>query len=432
MARHRQDIRRIVSAALVAADARTAVRGRLSRRGDELLVDGIVLPRVPGRGVLLAGAGKAAVPMAQEAAHIAGELLAGGVVIGPSGDVKMPGVLLLPGAHPLPDERSLAAADALEALLTAADEGDLVLFMLSGGASAMVERPVAGVSLTDLRLITAAMMKAGAPIAELNTVRRGLSETKGGGLLAMAAPAHVVTLAISDVVGDSPLAIGSGPTVSSTVDAPGILDLLAGCELEDSFLARIAQALTTVPPRPASVGHGVGYHVVARVQDAVRGAARCAEQLGYRVHVQTEPVEGPAHAAGQTLSRRAQELALSGREPTCIVAGGETSVVVRGAGRGGRNQEAALAACLEIDGEHGVTVAMIGTDGRDGPMPVAGAMADGETASRGRRLGCDPAGFLAANDSYTFFAELGDLLTTGPTGTNVMDLHIALIGHPDD
>jgi len=371
--------------------------------------------------------------MARAVARIAGPLLAKGVVVdgvGPEETIR--GVDVLIGSHPLPGEDSLAAAAAILALVRDAGPQDVVLFLLSGGASAMLEQPVDGVSVDDLQEVTRALLKSGASIAELNEVRKALSTVKAGGIARAAAPAFTQTLAVSDVVGDSPAVIGSAPTVPAACregQAAAILRRLAlPCGLGASLAAVLTRA--NAEASVATVDVRTGYLVIASVADALAGAAQAAREAGYEPEIVSSSVVGEARDAGEAWARMARDV-VGGDRPRCLLAGGETTVRVVGSGRGGRNQEFALAAGIELAGQDAVTVAAVGTDGRDGPTSAAGAIADGHTVGRGRRLGKEAAGFLADNDSYTFFAGLEDLVTTGPTRTNVMDLHIALVGHPD-
>lgn len=437
-ARHRRDIHQILAAALHAADAGRAVERVLRRDGDALLLEGEPLPRGPGGRFLVAGAGKAAAVMARAVAGVAGPMLAKGLVVaGTTPTERIPDVDILLGSHPLPGEDSLAAAAAILALVRDAGPEDVVIFLLSGGASAMLEQPIAGVSLDDLQEVTRALLKSGASIAELNEVRKALSAVKAGGVARAAAPAFMQTLAVSDVVGDSPAVIGSAPTVPGTSHAGRAAAILRAYALPPRLVASLGDALARANDEISArtTGLRTGYRVIASVADALAGAARGAREVGYEPEIVSNSVAGEARAAGKAWARAARAVAASGGDgvgrPRCLLAGGETTVRVVGNGLGGRNQEFVLAAGIELAGQDEVTVAAVGTDGRDGPTGAAGAIADGRTVERGHRLGNEAAGFLADNDSYTFFAALDDLVTTGPTRTNVMDLHIALVGHPD-
>lgn len=299
-------------------------------------------------------------------------------------------------AHPVPDGRSVAAGERALAMAAATGGDDLLLVLLSGGASAMLEAPAPGTTLEDLRHTVAELLRSGETIGEINAVRRRLSRIKGG-RLAAAAAGPVLTLAISDVVGDDPAVIGSGPTVSD----PG------------------------APPRPRTT-----FRIIGGLGEALDGAARCAADLGYRVHRLDEPIVGEArNAAGRLIAAAAAVSRDPGdARPLCVLAGGETTVTVRGRGRGGRNQELALALAplLATLGGH-VMAASVGTDGVDGPTDAAGAVVDDTTLARAARAGLDINHYLNDNNSYAFFDVLGDLIRAGSTGTNVGDLQTILI-----
>jgi hydroxypyruvate reductase len=375
--------------------------------------------------------------MAAAAVDVLGARLVAGVVVHPHGAPGgavgrswPPAVRLLGAGHPLPDASSVAAGEAVGELLRGARDDERVLLLLSGGASALMELPLAGVSLADLRRTTAALQRAGADIDELNVVRRSLSQLKGGGLARLAAPAPVVTLAISDVVGDRPEAIGSGPSVPSPTGAAEALAVierrgLAGGVPAVEAVLRAALGAAR-PPTPA-LGE---YRIVASNRLAAEAAARAAGRRGFRALLVSSHLQGEAREAGKVIggcavSVRADRLPL--RPPACLVFGGETTVTVRGEGRGGRNQELALGAALALAGCRHAAVLSFATDGVDGPTAAAGAVATGETLARARALGLSPHRALEDNDSERFFRELGDLWVSGPTGTNVNDLAIALV-----
>lgn len=438
----REHVRPILDAALAAVDPHAAVVRSLSLDGDALLVAGsepVVLGAVDR--VLLVAVGKAAGPMAQGALELLGERIGGGTVATPDGAlVPLPArIETWEAAHPVPDARGLAAAVA--ALRTAREAGprDLVLCLLSGGASALWTAPVDGVSLSDVRAVTHALLRAGAPIAALNTVRRHLSRTAGGWLARAAAPARVVTLAISDVVGSAPETIASGPTAPDpTTYADALATLrefgIHGPPAALAHLRRGAAGEHPETPKPEDNAFArASYHVVARNRDALAAAAGEAERRGYRTTVLGDDMEGEAREVAAQVAALAWGAHAEGRSgalPAAFLLGGETTVTVRGPGRGGRNQELALAAALALDGEPGVVVAALGTDGRDGPTPAAGAVVDGTTAARGRALGLDPQAHLDRNDAHPFLRATGDLLVTGPTGTNVNDVVLVLVDAP--
>jgi hydroxypyruvate reductase len=302
--------------------------------------------------------------------------------------------------------------------------------LLSGGASSLLELPRPGVSLAALREATAALQRAGADVSDLNTVRRALSRLKGGGLARLAAPARVVTLALSDVLGDRPEAIGSGPTVASPTsarDARAVLERAGLARDLPEVAAALAAAQERAPAPPAPEGV---FRVVASNRDAVAAVARAARERGFRAQEMTTFLQGEAREAGRLVggcaaSVRAHGVPLS--PPACLVFGGETTVTVRGRGRGGRNLELALGAALALAGVPRAAVLAFATDGVDGASDAAGAFATGETLERAEALGLSPHRALADNDADPFFRALGDLWTGGPTGTNVNDLAVALV-----
>jgi len=321
------------------------------------------------------------------------------------------------------------------------DDQDIVL--LSGGASALLCAPVAGISLADKIALTDALLRSGADIHAMNTVRRAISRVKGGGLLQQAAPAAVLTLCISDVPGDEPAVIGSGPTVATTTTAADALvvlqdtGLIGTCPLAiRSYLEHEASQTPHAAAMPkrakATPNRDTAWHCLANNTAVIEAIAADARSRGYEVH-HSHPLTGPTHSAAQRfcadlLCLRDQALATA--KPQLLLAGGETTLAVRGAGMGGRNQEFALVAATALAGTDGVSVLAAGTDGTDGPTPAAGACVDGTTLARAYAAGLDYHAFLRRNDSYRFFAALDDLLTTGPTGTNVMDVALGLVQPP--
>ncbi len=448
----RDDARRILHAGIAAADPRAAVRRALRVDGGALVigvsadsgdseriglddVDRIWLDDVDR--IWLIGAGKAAVGMALGARDVLGERIAGGTVTTRDGyGGEVPGVYTWEAAHPVPDTRGLAgAADAL-ACARAAGARDLVLCLLSGGASALWPAPVAGVTLTELRALTDALLRAGATIREVNAVRKHLSRIGGGWLARAAHPARVVTLVVSDVVGSPLDVIASGPTVPDPTTFADALGVLSAYEITTPSAAlRHLQAGSAghAPETPKPGGaefDRASAHVVASNVDALRGAADQAERLGYRAQVLADDLEGEAREVARAIAREAlerQRAMLPGSPPLALLLGGETTVTVRGRGAGGRNQELALALALELEGRAGIVAAALGTDGTDGSTTAAGGMVDGETVARGAAAGLDARDHLARNDSHPYLRATGDLLVTGPTGTNVCDVVVVLV-----
>jgi len=335
-------------------------------------------------------------------------------------------------AHPVPDARSERAG--LEVLARAARLGseDLLLVLISGGASSLAAVPAEGLSLEDKRTAQTILLLAGADIGEMNTVRKHLSRIKGG-RLAAASKARVLTLAISDVVGDDLSTIGSGPTVPDPTtfdDALSVLERRGGVgrypEAVVTYLRRGASGAAAETPKvvDATRTHA---RVIGSLGDALDAAETEARALGYRVHRVREPIVGEARAAGARVLEYVTRIASQGR-PCCVISGGETTVRVSGAGKGGRNQEVALSMVRGLEGTAPSMAASIGTDGVDGPTDAAGALVDSTTATRARACGLDPEQYLDDNNSYEFFDALGDLVRTGATGTNVGDIQIVMMG----
>jgi glycerate 2-kinase len=401
------------------------------------------LPPAPSRGrlVILAG-GKAAGSMAEiaERHYIgaradAGARLAGIAVTRHGYGRPTQIVEMVEAGHPVPDAAGVAATERALALAGAATRDDLVLVLISGGASANWIAPAPGITLAEKQAVTRGLLRSGASITEINTVRKHLSRIKGGRLAARAAPARLVTCAISDVPGDDPAVIGSGPTVPDPTtlgDARAVarrygLKLPAGVE-------RALNDIDNESPKPGDPAFsGTQWQIVARPADAFVAAAAAVNAAGYDCILLGEQLEGEARDVALDHARLVRELSASGRRAV-VLSGGELTVTISGDGRGGPNQEYALALALALDGLAGVCALAGDTDGTDGgagaPDDPAGAIVDPTTLSRARSLGLDPAAFLANNDSTGFFARLGDLLTPGPTFTNVNDFRAILVDRP--
>lgn len=434
----RQDAWRLLRAALAAADPGPLVARNLALRGGTLRVAGTQVEVGRGRVALLA-AGKAAPAMAAAAEAALGPRLDGGLVVAPSPGPRPPRrTRLLLAGHPHPDRRGLRAALAAEALARSLGADDLLLVLLSGGASALLPAPAPGLALEDKAAAARLLMESGADIHELNALRRHLSRLKGGGLLRAAAPARVACLALSDVVGDEPADIGSGPV---SPDPTTFADVLAACRRR-GLLGRLPRAVRRLLEegaagrRPETLRAGdpllerCSYAVVGSGRASLQAAARAARGLGWRPQVLTTRLQGEAREVGRVLGALLRERAESRRRArACLLACGETTVTVRGRGRGGRNQELALGAAQVLDGcAEPVLLASLGSDGRDGRSPAAGGRADACTAARARALGRPVSEALAESDSHGLLARLGDALVTGPTGTNVADLVVLLAG----
>ena len=335
---------------------------------------------------------------------------------------------LLRAEHPVPGPGSLAAARAVLAFVEPLGPDDMLLVLLSGGASALVSAPADGLTLGDVAATTRLLLAAGADIHALNCVRKHLDRIKGGRLARAAAPARVLCLALSDVPGDDPAVIGSGPLTADPTtfaDARAVLERhRAWPHLPAPVRAHVEDARDeSLKPGDAAFAR-VEWQLIGSNAHAVDAAARAAHRLGYRVQTATKTLAGEARVAGADVAARLLQFSPG----TALVLGGETTVTVRGTGRGGRNQELALAAALGLDGATDCALGAVGTDGVDGASPAAGGLVDGSTVQRLRALGIDAAAALDRNDSYSGLSAVGDAIVTGPTGTNVMDVVVALRG----
>jgi hydroxypyruvate reductase len=381
-------------------------------------------------------AGKAAAPMAAAAGVLLGSRLAGGLIASPH-HVDVSGGLFaaVHAGHPVPNAGSEAAGRRALALASEMTPDEVLVVLLSGGASAALAAPASGVTLDDKRRTTEVLLKAGADIHAMNVVRKHLSALKGGQLAAAASVTH--TLAISDVVGDDLSVIGSGPTVPDASTFDDALSVLRGYgglgAYPDGSVRRLlhgAAGGVAETPKPGDPRLARSFaQVIGSRHDAMRGAAEKARRLGYHTIVVEAPVVGEARIAARAYAAEVRRWIVTVSRPACIVSSGETTVRVVGGGRGGRNQEFALAVAEELGPalRTPLRLACAGTDGVDGPTDAAGAMVDHTTLTRAAKAGVRPRDALDRNDSHTFFAELGDLIHTGPTGTNVGDLQVLLL-----
>jgi glycerate 2-kinase len=373
--------------------------------------------------------------MASAVARIAGARLRGGLVVGPAAAGVPAGLEVFKGGHPVPTAGSEAAGRRALAVARQVGAGDGLLVLLSGGASALMAVPASGLTLEHKRQTTEILLRAGADIGALNTVRKHLSAVKGG-WLAAATLAACRTLAVSDVVGDNPSLIGSGPTVadaSTFAEAIEALNRFGGAgAYPGAVVSYLAAGVRGERPETPGPGDGRLAHaetlVIGSRRDAMRGAAEEAARRGYGVVVIDAPIVGEAREAARAHVTDIEARAEGAGRPLCVVSSGETTVRVTGSGRGGRNQELALAASDPLRRLAPAAAASLGTDGVDGPTDAAGALVDSETLERAKRAGlASPSDFLRDNNSYAFFDALGDLIRTGPTGTNVGDLQVFLL-----
>jgi glycerate 2-kinase len=433
--------RRIFDAAIKAVDPYEAVQRKLSIFGERLLIGSeksIELPKY--RRIWVVGTGKASASMAQACEEILKNRITGGVVTVKYGhSLPLERIEIVEAGHPVPDEAGQTGADKICNLLKLCDGNDLILALLSGGGSALLVSPAPGISLADKREITERLLSCGATIQEINCVRKHLSLTKGGQLARLAQHATVLVLVVSDVIGDSLETIASGPFVPDPTTYALALEVLDRYGLSgsapESVRERLRKGAAGYCPETPKPGERffrrVHHYVIASNRQALEAAHTAAEQLGFNSMILSSMVQGEAREVAKVYAALLKEEARHDGplpKPSCLLAGGETTVTLRGGGRGGRNMELALAAALEIEGLRRVVLLSGATDGTDGPTDAAGGIVDGGTCERARRLGLDPRRHLEDNDSYGFFERLGEVFRTGPTRTNVMDLHILLAG----
>jgi hydroxypyruvate reductase len=383
------------------------------------------------RDIYVIGAGKAGAAMARAAERVLGDRITAGLVNVKYGHTeKLRRIELNECGHPVPDANGVAGAERIAQLAAGAGAQDLVVCLISGGGSALLPLPAPPVTLDEKQAVTRMLLACGATIHEINCVRKHISAIKGGQLARLAAPAAVECLILSDVIGDNLDVIGSGPTApdgATFADARAVLERYGLLErVPAAVRERLAGAAPDTPKAGDAVFGRVRNVIVGSNDLALRAAARRARVLGYRPLVLSSVVEGETREVARVHAAIAREVRRTGRPvraPACLITGGETTVTIRGEGLGGRNQEFVLAAALDIAGLPGTVVFSAGTDGTDGPTDAAGAIADGATLERAP----DAAGYLARNDSYHYFERLGDLVKTGPTGTNVMDVRLILL-----
>ncbi len=410
---------RLFDAAVQAADPKSALAA--------------YLPRRPTGRTIVVGAGKGAAQMAAAFEELWGAPVEGVVVTryGYASPCKY--VDVMEAAHPVPDEAGLAAGDALFGAVRDLTEDDLVVALICGGGSALLPAPPEGLTLADEAALNEALLASGAPISAMNAIRKQVSRIKGGRLAAAAHPARVVSLVVSDVPGDDPAEVASGPTVPDTRNRADALRLIEsyGIVLPERVSTHLAGAIEDTPHPDDEAFARNEVHVIASAALSLEAAARAAEAEGITAAILSDAIEGEAREVGKVHAALAREVARKDRpfrKPVVILSGGETTVTLRASGgRGGRNTEFLLSFAIGIDGEPGIAALAADTDGIDGSEDNAGAFADGTTAARLRTAGHDPAGLLAAHDAWGAFDTAGDLFVPGPTGTNVNDLRAILI-----
>ncbi len=438
--RRREDGLAIFSAAVAAVDPFALVRANLHLADGDLHVGPHTIPLTDTGRVIVVGAGKATPAMARAVEHALGDRIHSGA-INTKHDHAVPltRITTVECSHPIPDADGVAGAHCILQLLEGLSEQDVVLCLLSGGGSALMPMPAPGLSLDHKGRTTAALLACGATIDEINVIRKHLSAIKGGWLARRAMPARVVSLMISDVIGDPLDTIASGPTAADPSTFADCLKIVATYGIARGIPAEVmhhleAGAAGQLPetPKPGDPAFERTDNLIIGNNTLALAAARTeATRRGYQPLILSSRIAGETRHIASMHVAIAREVAATGQPlpaPACLISGGETTVTIKGDGKGGRNQEFVLAAALDLDGCDGITVLSCGTDGTDGPTDAAGALADGASVARAAAAGLHASTYLLNNDSYRFFEQLGDLVITGPSGTNVMDLRLLLIG----
>jgi len=436
----RQDAEAIFRAGLSAVDSKSAVTKFLNRNGRVLTVENLSYDLLEYENVYVIGAGKASAAMAQAVEEILGERIKAGVInVKYDHTLPLDIIMLNEAGHPVPDEAGLKGTQQIAKLLEKTGEKDLVLCLISGGGSALLPYPAEGITLDEKRQLTQILLESGATIHEINVLRKHVSRVKGGKLARLAYPATLVTVILSDVIGDDLDSIASGPTVPDRSTYADCLRILHEYSVQDNIPKAVldhfekgAQGLIEETPKAGDPAFIKTQNVIVASNSlAIQAARHKADALGYNSLVLSSSIEGETKDVALVHAAIAKEILKTGEpvsKPACVISGGETTVTIRGQGKGGRNQEFVLAAAIAIDGLENVVILSGGTDGTDGPTDAAGALADGRTVSRAASQGLDAQEYLRNNDSYSFFHPQGDLLKTGPTFTNVMDLRLVIVG----
>ncbi|MEM2995512.1 MAG: glycerate kinase [Candidatus Bathyarchaeia archaeon] len=428
-----------LEAALNAVEPQQIIKAKVQLKGSTLYADGYSFDLKKFENIYVVGGGKASGSMAEALERILGDYIKAGWVNVPRGDKHNTRIIRLHEAnHPIPDEAGVYGTQRMLEIAEKAGENDLIICLISGGGSSLMPLPRGEISITDKKAITDALLKCGATINEINTVRKHISIFKGGWLAKKAYPATVLNLILSDVVGDPLDFIASGPTVPDSTTFSDAIKVLKKYGLWSKTPTSIKKVLSNgekglIPETPRADDEAF-----KKVFNVVVGNNRLASETadetlkceGLNTLLLTAMLEGEARHVGKFLASIALEISVSGHpvsKPAGIIAGGETTVTVTGKGKGGRNQEIALSAALKMNGLDGAVLASISTDGVDGPTDAAGAMADGKTIAKAVREGLNAEEYLTENNSYNFFAEIGDLVFTGQTGTNVNDISVIVV-----
>lgn len=416
-----------------------AIQKYCRRQGNNLTIGNNIYDLSDYENIFVVGAGKAGAAMAAEMENILGDRITDGIIIVKYGHLAgLNRVKIIEAGHPIPDQNGLKGAKAIKTLAESAGADDLVICLISGGGSALMPLPSQDLSLADKQKITDVLLDCGATIHEINTIRKHLSDIKGGMLARAAAPATLVSMILSDVVGDDLDVIASGPCVPDSTNFGNCMAIIKGYGIEkklpETAINRLKAGLAgKIPETPKNNDPAfvkTRNLIIGRNINAINAAKSAAEKIGYPTMILSSMIEGETRDVAGVHGAIAREVIKTSNPmppPLCILSGGETTVTIKGKGTGGRNQEFVLAAAINIAGYENITVLSGGTDGTDGPTDATGAVADSTTIDRAQTLGLNPDKYLSDNDAYHFFNRIGDLIKTGPTNTNVMDLRIILI-----
>jgi len=438
-AKLRKDAEKIFRAGLAAVEPGAAIHRFCRRNKGTLHIGNKNYELSKFDRIHVIGAGKAAAPMATAIEKILGDKISGGVINVKYGHVNKPGrIKVIEAGHPIPDQNGRDGTDSIMNLAESAGKNDLVICLISGGGSALLPLPAKGITLKDKQDTIKVLLSCGASIDEINSIRKHISGIKGGMLARAVYPATLVSLVLSDVVGDDLDVIASGPSVPDSSTYEDCINIIRHYNISDrlpetvcSHIFRGASGLIPETPKPGDpIFEKTANLIIGSNMEAILSAKKKAEEIGYNTIVLSSMIEGETKHVARVHAAIAKEIRKTGNPlpaPACILSGGETTVTITGNGRGGRNQEFSLAAALDISKHQDIVVFSAGTDGTDGPTDAAGAVADTTTVKRALEKKADPRIFLSNNDSYNFFRIMDDLVFTGPTNTNVMDLRIVLV-----
>lgn len=435
----KEQLKEVYNAGLMAVKTDNAVKNNVQKQGNVLVVNQQTYNLDYYKKIYVVGAGKGVAPMAKALEEILGDHLYGGMVIVKYGHgLDLETIKVVEAEHPTPDQAGLEASKQLVDLMDETTEEDLVICLITGGASSLLTLPLEGITLEDKQKTTRVLLECGATIHEINTIRKHLSAIKAGRLAEIAYPAHIITLIVSDVIGSQHTNIGSGPTAPDHTTFKDCKKIITKYHIEDNLPENVIKLIeggiegriAETPKEEDQIFDNVNNMIIADNLLSVSAAKEKAKELGYNAVVFSSTLQGEAREVARALASIAIEVRNNGNPietPACILIGGETTVHIHGNGKGGRNQELALSMAIELKDADDIYVLCAGSDGTDGPTDAAGALIDNTTYEKAMKAGMDPWEYLDNNDSYNFFKPLDQLLVTGPTLTNVMDINVIII-----